>query len=777
MATTFKDTMKELGIKDEKTLRDFLSNADYSIRGTKRAVKGFNKLKDSNQYEFTEGGFRVRTPEGMAASSGKGRGNLKGRDIGDLIGLGRDISTLAGALNVGRNQFSAKKAAEEAQTQAAQKTAVAAAQTNLTGMRSALSDAPVSTQPEPPAAPASGDKNKGGSGGGKEDGKTTTTPPVAPPATPPPIVNAPSGSGIDSSIFMPQRKPYQEGSGLASVKSTTPQYVGGGPEIDLGRVMRDMGIDTSRLGALEFLVGPQQAAPVSIPNLRPALKNVAGKVAGKLDDAARWVWGEKGFNPAAWRKAQDALQKTGAAVKTTPLNTTSANTLRNVGKSTLSPAKFNAEVNAMVARNPKVKSGILSNGTRVRLVGGNWQIYREGGKLMAKGGSMSSKINAAGGVTPYIRGLQLDLNGVLVSDPRTGEQVSYWDLKNSFLRDPDKERINKILLQNNLPQNYQGREMYLNMIGEQNLKKLNRDVPKTEKTVTTNEAQESWRWGDELDGGNFKAYGGKLRQMDNGGITRRGVSSQMTLPGLLAKPQGVTLKTLETPVFMTEDDLYGQYDANRDAGTEMGFQGDPGDSNLNLNDLLYLGSGVGSSAYALARANKFSKRRGDAVPTYMKPQFQVGAVRDIVKPRYAKYYTPTGSDLNSEMRSKSFADAMQSEMDYGYEMNRDASRMQQEEMVRDRQNKVAETEANLVNRERDMRANLNLQDYLYGRGLMDEGVIGLSDNVANFASQSAYRDAGERAAAAKYLAETGQTDMFDKLFPRIYRQMRKTRGQ
>jgi len=80
----------------ESDVERWASAQGWRQKDVKRIVKGFTKFsKRDNNFNLTgPGEFRV---EG-ASGSGRRKGNVKGFDIGDVVGLGRDVSLLGGAL-------------------------------------------------------------------------------------------------------------------------------------------------------------------------------------------------------------------------------------------------------------------------------------------------------------------------------------------------------------------------------------------------------------------------------------------------------------------------------------------------------------------------------------------------------------------------------------------------------------------------------------------------------------------------------------------------------
>ena len=93
---------KEFSQIDSNDVKEWATAQGYRKKDINRITKGFSKFSKKNT-DFTltnPGEFEVSG----AGLSGKRTGNVKGFDIGDLIGLGRDVSTFAGALEQSQDQ-------------------------------------------------------------------------------------------------------------------------------------------------------------------------------------------------------------------------------------------------------------------------------------------------------------------------------------------------------------------------------------------------------------------------------------------------------------------------------------------------------------------------------------------------------------------------------------------------------------------------------------------------------------------------------------------------
>ena len=77
-------------------VKEWATAKGFRKKDVNRIARGFNKFsrRDSDFVLTGEGEFQVSD----AQTSGRRTGNIKGFDVGDIVGLGRDVSTFAGAL-------------------------------------------------------------------------------------------------------------------------------------------------------------------------------------------------------------------------------------------------------------------------------------------------------------------------------------------------------------------------------------------------------------------------------------------------------------------------------------------------------------------------------------------------------------------------------------------------------------------------------------------------------------------------------------------------------
>ncbi len=87
---------KDFSSINSTDVEEWATAKGYRKKDINRIKRGFNKFsrRDSDFVLTGDGEFQVSN----AQRSGRRTGNLKGFDVGDLVGLGRDVSTFAGAL-------------------------------------------------------------------------------------------------------------------------------------------------------------------------------------------------------------------------------------------------------------------------------------------------------------------------------------------------------------------------------------------------------------------------------------------------------------------------------------------------------------------------------------------------------------------------------------------------------------------------------------------------------------------------------------------------------
>lgn len=101
--TSFRELIQHATAKSSATKEDFesaMAARGYKPSDIRKLGKAFDRVSSSgNEYILDPTkGFNVFGPEGQKTGSGKRKGNKAGKDLGDIIGLGNDVSLLAGAL-------------------------------------------------------------------------------------------------------------------------------------------------------------------------------------------------------------------------------------------------------------------------------------------------------------------------------------------------------------------------------------------------------------------------------------------------------------------------------------------------------------------------------------------------------------------------------------------------------------------------------------------------------------------------------------------------------
>jgi hypothetical protein len=106
--TNIKDLIRFTtgGSNKKSDLENALRNKGYREKDVRRMGRAFTKIQNNPDRNFLlhgDGTFSVEEGGQGLRGSGRQKGNVKGFDVGDVIGLGNDISRLAGAMqgNIG----------------------------------------------------------------------------------------------------------------------------------------------------------------------------------------------------------------------------------------------------------------------------------------------------------------------------------------------------------------------------------------------------------------------------------------------------------------------------------------------------------------------------------------------------------------------------------------------------------------------------------------------------------------------------------------------------
>lgn len=102
--TSFQEILSQQGIdiNDTEAIESYARSRGYSEAFTRKAIRGarqYAKKKNGRDFHFTEGGdsFRIYDQAGQEVTkTGRGSGNKKGFNLGDLVGVGNNVSAFAG---------------------------------------------------------------------------------------------------------------------------------------------------------------------------------------------------------------------------------------------------------------------------------------------------------------------------------------------------------------------------------------------------------------------------------------------------------------------------------------------------------------------------------------------------------------------------------------------------------------------------------------------------------------------------------------------------------
>jgi hypothetical protein len=98
---------KKISDLTEDDVRALAAKQKWSEQDTKRAIKGFRNFDKSAELEFDENGKTFNTVQGgrYAGPSSKSTGNKKGFQVGDLVGMGKNVNYFAGLIGSTMNAY------------------------------------------------------------------------------------------------------------------------------------------------------------------------------------------------------------------------------------------------------------------------------------------------------------------------------------------------------------------------------------------------------------------------------------------------------------------------------------------------------------------------------------------------------------------------------------------------------------------------------------------------------------------------------------------------
>jgi hypothetical protein len=153
---------------------------------------------------------------------------------------------------------------------------------------------------------------------------------------------------------------------------------------------------------------------------------------------------------------------------------------------------------------------------------------------------------------------------------------------------------------------------------------------------------------------------------------------------------------------------------------------------------------------ALRRLRKESVLTPETVSLYH------GAVRDIPRPNLIPRYRPSqGSSLAEYVIGQKFADADARALTANYELNNAASRIDQENTIRNSKNQEIMTNVQLRNAARHFNASNAQAEKMQRMREQEELQLGLVETTQNDISQRNYIEAAQRASAASNILRYG----------------------
>lgn len=273
---SFRDALVNATGKQNFTASDVLSalhGKGYSDRDVARMMKGYRDISSNSSKSFADfvfepdTGFTIR---GGVRGSGKKKGNVKGFDVGDLIGLGNNVSRLAGALRSSLPE------------------------TRFTTDSRSL-DKSLTARPAAPKTPdfkiitpleAGFDRIANGMSGRGSTGL-------------PDYLKNPGQSNTDLSAYIPTLTPKEHVPTLkdllAESNTTTPEYYGGNPfDVNLGAFgINAKPLENTLLGSLLIHNNSINLGPGGTGSTTPVLSRLSGKLE---DIGPAWFRGLKSLN-------------------------------------------------------------------------------------------------------------------------------------------------------------------------------------------------------------------------------------------------------------------------------------------------------------------------------------------------------------------------------------------------------------------------------------------------------------------------------------------------
>lgn len=114
---SFSDLIKFATGSEAPTSQEFESSMaarGYRQKDVRKLTKAFDQVTQSGKdYFLRDDGFDVYEGGQRETGSGRAKGNKRGADLGDLIGLGGDVSLLAGALRNEKGGYDQKQAQKQ----------------------------------------------------------------------------------------------------------------------------------------------------------------------------------------------------------------------------------------------------------------------------------------------------------------------------------------------------------------------------------------------------------------------------------------------------------------------------------------------------------------------------------------------------------------------------------------------------------------------------------------------------------------------------------------
>jgi hypothetical protein len=438
----------------------------------------------------------------------------------------------------------------------------------------------------------------------------------------------------------------------------------------------------------------QRAAKVE----KAGFKGIMNKSINAVDDvASEAIDLTKGLKPAPPPAPTSAVSTVTRTAKQFPGQTADYNKMQNFAES--------------LRRNNQTM-GIMPDGTRIKVSGTAFQVFKKGGKIQGAESGMESKIGPL--ETPYAA-IDHNLGRFIWQDQKEDSPLmfdgTYFTAKEG---EPYPVKSMKTI---------------------DDISELSK-MKKGGKIIKAN-------LGLKLTPFNEQAYNAK--KFGNSGLYN---NINTDIPFFSSNTE--------------KGDSYATSDAKE--GDSYEVTGIDDKQGLNLNDLLYYGATVGLPfGKAIQSTIMMNRLKDKLVPDLQSPDLNVGVVRDIRRPEQSIKYNPTTADVGAENANRQFQLAQNRSQRFAFDAGQDESKIRQEEAVRENQNRQKMMDAEIANKKKGIASQLAAQRYFTELGQRNQAVIGGAETLADIGMQNQYVRSMKQMELAKAMMRKGNIEGAKKI--------------